>query len=242
MKWLLSLSICLFLSSVSYAETIEFDEEELSTESVLPVFEHKSVVKNRLVSLSNRFELGAGLGLNLIEALYQPMTVSLIGTYHLDELNGINIFAQVLNTSLSDMGQNLKNGKILGQSGATFDASRAPAPQSLVLANYQFSAYYGKISLTKQTVMNISLYGLIGAGIMNFEDGSNAAFNVGFGQKFYFNENVALRFDLQLTAYQGPDATSKLPLTTGGPKLTESDFEKEIMFRSFLTANIVFLL
>lgn len=239
MKWLLCLYI--FLScGISFAETIEFDDEELASESVLPVFDKTIAVKNRKIKTAGRFEVGAGAGLNLIEALYNKMEINVNATFHFSEIHALNVFAHILQTDLSNMGTDLQAGKGL-DAGQTFDASRAPAVSSILLANYQHNAYYGKISLSKQNVMNVAVYGILGAGLVQFEDSTNVAFNVGFGQKFYFTPSFALRFDMQLTMYQGPDATSKFPLSAGGEKLGSDDFDQTTFFRSFLTAGAVFL-
>ena len=60
-----------FTYSFSFAEVIEFPDEDLATETVLPVFENKVAVKNRLIELEGRFEAGFQLGATLNEAFYK---------------------------------------------------------------------------------------------------------------------------------------------------------------------------
>jgi outer membrane beta-barrel protein len=139
---------------------------------------------------------------------------------------------------LSNNGEKLKDGVF---SGVNFDPSRAPSPEMYFLANYQLTAYYGKISVTKNTSINLSLFGLLGLGLVQYSDATEPALNVGFGQKFYFNENLALRFDLGVTMFQGPDPTS-FPNLTPGPELPSDAFDSTLYFRSFLTAGLVVLL
>ena len=55
-------SFIVFAAFTARAETIEFPEEELSTESVLPVFDKKVVVRQRAVKTAGRFEIGVGGG------------------------------------------------------------------------------------------------------------------------------------------------------------------------------------
>lgn len=221
------------------AETIEFPEEELATESVLPVFDKTVVVRNRAITTAGRLEFGAAVGLSLIEALYDNMLFGFNGAYHFDETRGMQFQLLMQSDGLSNNGQKLKDGVF---DGVNFDASMAPSPEMYLLGNYQLTAYYGKISVTKSTSLNLSLFGLLGMGVVKFTDGvSEPALNAGFGQKFYINENLAIRFDLGLTMFQGPDPTSRQNLTGGG-QLTSDDFDSTLYFRSFLTAGLVYLL
>ena len=235
-------SLCIFSVAPAWAaEQIEFPEEELATESVLPVFDETVVVRNRKVTVSNRFELGMGLGLNLLEPLYNNNVYNLSGAYHFDETNGMNVTAVFQGSGLSGNGEDLKNGKGID---STFDASRAPSPENYLFANYQATAYYGKISVTKTKAMNLSLYGLLGLGLVSFTDSTEPALNIGFGQKLYFSKNFALRADFSVAGYNGPDPTKPkgLPLTTTNPSRNSDDFESTFYFRSFLTLGFVYLL
>jgi outer membrane beta-barrel protein len=228
-------------ANFSYAaETMEFPEEELATESVLPVFDKKMVVRNRAITTEKRFEIGGGVGLNLIEALYSNITYNLTSTYHFTETHGLNIDFIMANTDLSNMGEDLKAGKGIA---TNFDASLAPSPEYLIFGNYQFTTYYGKVSISKQKALNLSLYGLLGAGLVNWSDSTQPALNVGFGQKFYINNHFAVRLDLNLAAYRGPDPTSpkdNAPLYNTGKKSSD-EFETIFYFRSFLRGALVYL-
>ncbi len=239
----LSLIAGILLSLTAYAETIEFPEEELPTESVLPVFDKTVVIRDRAVKTAGRFEIGVGTGLNLAEPLYSQTVFNITGTYHLDETNGINVNALFLSSGLSQAGQDLKSGNV-PPAGKVFDASLAPTVQEMLFGNYQLTAYYGKVSLTKQTVMNLSLYGLAGAGLVQWSDHSTFGFDVGFGQKLYFTPHQGLRFDMILAMYTGPDPTN--PNTTGkaltgSTKLSSSDFSTTYYMRPFMTLAYVYL-
>jgi outer membrane beta-barrel protein len=239
----LALLLTMLSPSVVRAETIEFPEEELATESVLPVFDNKVVVRERTVQTEGRFELGGGAGLNLVEPLYGQMVFNFAATYHIDEIHGVNATGYFLDTGLSSAGEDLQSGK--GLEGSNFDASLAPTVENMFFMNYQFTAYYGKLSMTKQSVVNLSLYGLLGVGMVNWSDAGVLGLNAGFGQKIYFNPNLALRVDLAMAIYQGPDPTS--PKTTGqllqagDDPLGSDDFDSTVYFRPFLTASLVYL-
>ncbi|MCB0349876.1 MAG: outer membrane beta-barrel domain-containing protein [Bdellovibrionales bacterium] len=226
------------------AEQIEFPEEELATESVLPVFAKQVVVRERKINMAKRFEIGGGAGLNLVEPLYNQITYNIFGSYHFDEIHGVNISGYILSTDLSSAGSDLRAGKgLVGTNN--FDASKAPTVESMFFANYQFTAYYGKISVTKQSIMNLSLYGLLGVGMVNWSDASTIGLDVGIGQKLYFTPNLALRFDLMLSLYQGPDPTAP---KTVGKKLERDDaplgsdqFDSTFYVRPFLTGGLIYI-
>jgi len=230
----------LFISAPILADTIEFPEEELATETVLPVFENAKGVLNRKIKTAGRFELGGGAGLALNEPFYNPINMNLQGTYHFNELHAVNIMAYFFMDGLSSYGEQLKNAENLGD---PFDASEAPVPGNLIIGSYQVQAFYGKISLTKKSVMNLALVGVLGAGMLGYDSGDSVpALNFGFGQKFYFNERIALRFDFRVLAYQGPDPTSLNLDPEDSFQPDPGAFDNEIFFNTYLTSSLVFLL
>ncbi|MCB0364841.1 MAG: outer membrane beta-barrel domain-containing protein [Bdellovibrionaceae bacterium] len=242
MRWAsqgLVVAAAIVLSFNGYAETIEFPTEELASESVLPVFDKVENVKNRNVVKAKRFEVGGGVGFNLMDAFYNPLNFHGSLTYHFDEIHGFNAAAAFWMSGLSSYGEQLKNGE--GLDGDFFDASRAPSPKYMLMANYQYTAYYGKISLSKQWVMNLSLFGLAGIGTIAIGDDNVMALNMGLGENFYFTPNLALRIDLRMLVYRGPDPTTKRLLPTD-PVFPASDFGESNFFHSMLTFGLVYLL
>ena len=236
------LIISLLYTPALLAEIIEFPEEELARESVLPVFDRIEVVKSRNVPTKERFEVGGGFGLNLTEALYDNKSFNVHVTYNFTNLHAFNFMYISPFTGLSDMGQDLADGK--GLSGGRFDASLAPYPEGYMMANYQITAYYGKISLSKKFVMNIALYGLAGLLNVTFSDTSSIGAIAGLGQKFYFNENFGLRFDLIVMTYSGPDPTTA-PNTLNPNLITSqissAELKDTIYFRTYFNFGLVYL-
>ncbi len=231
------------LCSVAHADTIEFPESELPTETVLPVFDKTVVVRDRRVKTAGKFEVGGGVGLNLAEPLYNQTVFNLTATYHFSETNGVNIFGLFLSQGLSQAGQDLKNGIGLVPP-QKFDASLAPTVQDMFFGNYELTAYYGKISLAKQTVMNLSLYGLAGGGLVQWSDHSAFGVDAGIGQKLWFTRDMGLRVDLLLAMYTGPDPTNPdtpQKTLTGSTKLSSSQFSSTYYIRPFMTADYIYL-
>ncbi len=237
--------ILLANNSANAAETIRFPEEELATESVLPVFENSMSVKNRTVQTAKRFEVGLMGGMALNEPFASPFSVGGEVSYHLDEEQAINVYGTYF------MGGNTRyvgqiNSEISNSPGnpANPHLENAPDPKYLALVSYQYTAFYGKLSLTKNYIMNLSTYLLGGLGGFMIGDSIQPLVGLGFGQKFHFTPNFALRFDLRMLIYQGPDVAGTTPFPTNGTtsEVPSSAYEKRIFTDSMLSLGAVYLI
>lgn len=220
-----------------HTEQIQFPDEELATESVLPLFDQPQAVKNRLVNLANRFEFGVGGSYDLTEPFFKPYAINVNATYNFTEEHGLNIFYNYYlggNTSYVDQLNSIQ------YTSSQFNLQNAPAPAYQLLLNYQYTAFYGKLSFTKDTVMNLSLFGFVGGGAFKIGDAMNPTLDVGLGQKFYFTPRSALRFDLRFNFYQGPDiVTGNIPATGGA--VSAANFSQRLFIGSLLSASYVYL-
>lgn len=242
--------VILGLTQVSFAKKIRLSEDELSQEAVMPVFDEKIVIKNRRVSHKGRVELGLYGGNVLSEAIYDPLTFGASLAYHFDNTHGFLATIGVYQDKLSGNGEALKNGESIPISGPVryFDASRAPQKEFMIAGHYQYSAYYGKVSITKESVMNLSLYGLLGAGVYSIGGEIAPLINFGVGQRFYFTKNIAFRLDLLLSSFYGPDITStagtsnSLDNSTPLPDVDPSAFEKKLLFDTQINFGLTLLL
>jgi outer membrane beta-barrel protein len=116
----------------------------------------------------------------------------------------------------------------------------APAPKYLVLADYQYTGFYGKISLSKEFVMNLSLYGLAGIGAFGIGDMVAPSVDLGIGQKLYFSPNFALRADFRLVVYQGPNVLSR-DLESATSVQSASSFSTSTLYVSLLSIGMIYL-
>jgi len=238
MKNLLLLLALSVLSPLAFADDIEFPEEELARESTLPVFSKQRAVLNRNIVTEKRFEFALGAGLEMNEPFYNDYLFSAQGTYNFNETSALNIHGLFWNSGLSDYGEQLKPGS--PGKFDPFDADKAPHPTFGVFANYQFIAYYGKISITKQTVMNLNLFGLAGLGYLNLDPLHTVALNLGVGQNFFFTKRFGLRTDLRWIIYRGPDATSQSLKPTDNPEA--GAFDERLYFNAQLGLSLVLIL
>ena len=208
------LLFCCFLYSLpGEAARVKFSKEELARESVLPVFDPMSMILGRNITLSKRLELGASLDFGLDDPFYFPVYVTGLLAFYISESHGVSFTATYFPplkalpswlTFLEWDGLRLKEKGI--------DVWRVPYPQMAGFLNYQYVPFYGKVSLTKKVVTNLSMYGFAGPGFVLFNEGAlSVAGNMGMGLKLYFNRFLALRGILRFYGYYGP-APAKVPL------------------------------
>ncbi len=235
----------LLSSSAKASETIRFPEEELATESVLPVFDNPMSVKNRTVQTAKRFEVGFMGGMALNEPFASPFSVGGEVSYHLDEDQAINVYGTYFMGGNTRYVAQINQEVTAGGSGMTNPRlENAPDPKYLALASYQYTAFYGKLSLTKNYIMNLSTYLLGGVGGFMIGDAINPLVGLGFGQKFHFTPNFALRFDLRLLVYQGPNVVGTRPFPTNNSsgEVPSSAYDKRIFTDSMLSFGAVYLI
>ena len=195
----------LFFSAFSaHAVKIHFPDEELATESVLPLADTSEVILNRNVSVKHRTELGLDLGIGLDEPFYFKFYPMASITFSLTEIHAIGLVGTYFVSTLSSAGKELQAGRGLDP-GRTFDPLKAPYPQYSLFLNYLYTPYYGKISLAKQWVLNLSIYGFVGAGMLVSKNNDQfLALDLGFGKKLYFNKWLGLKTNISFYGYYGP--------------------------------------
>ncbi len=253
MVFLLMASVMFVPQNKAEAKKLRLSDDELSKEAVMPVFDEKIVIKNRRVIHKNKVEIGLFGGNVLSEAIFDPLTFGASLAYHFDNTHGVFVTVGLYQDKLSANGERLKNGDVIdtgGNTGRFFDASRAPQKEFMIAGHYQYTAYYGKFSLSKETVMNLSLYGLLGGGAYMMEGLVAPMINLGVGQRFYFTKNIAFRLDLLLSSFYGPDITSTFgtandlnePPQPALPEVDADAFAKKLLFDTQINLGITFLL
>lgn len=223
----------------SSAVTIEFPEEELAKESVLPVFEGgTTAVKSRRVVSKGKFEAGLMGGFVFNEPFFNPMIFGLRLGYHMNEFSSIQVSGFLKQDEVSSDAKEIDSSP---DTRIGFNA--VPVPKYFLLVDYQLSPYYGKISLTKDTVLNMNLYGLAGAGIIDVGGEMTWIANIGLGQNLFFTPRFAIRTDLRVLFYEGPNVISR-PLQTkvATTTLEPSAFDSQFNVSPSLTLGVIFLL
>ncbi|MCB0377554.1 MAG: outer membrane beta-barrel domain-containing protein [Bdellovibrionales bacterium] len=248
---LLAALIIFLIGFQALAVTIEFPEEELARESVLPIFDNTVAVKSRRVTTAKRIELGIGTGFAMNEPFFNTMRFGGHVAYHFNETHGVVFMMQMYQGGLSKNGETLAGTDLVDDSPDSVQSyirmNFAPESKYHGFLNYQITPYYGKISVFKDFVMNLSLYGLLGVGGVDIGGEFSPGLNVGIGQKFYFSNNWGIRADLSMLAYQGinyfaASDGSASPLENATSAKEVSEFEKRMNYDMQLSIALIILI
>ncbi len=202
-KWATKIfSVCVILATNAFAEVVKFPDEELARETALPVFSSLQTVKNKNISMEKKVEVGGFYGWNFTEPIYNQTKYGALLGYHWSDYSGLVFdytkWAAGFNSTYS--------APLQASSGAQFD--RLPKLNSTMNLNYEYRIYYGKISLTKQTVMNLHLYPLLGVSMTTYQHKSFFGVNAGIGWKFFLTKSLAMRTDFLLNYSGAPNVFS----------------------------------
>lgn len=191
--------VCAFLlhNAAFAADVVELPQEELATESVLPVFDKSMSVKNRNVTTAKRWDGDLFYSYAMTEPIANVSKFGGAIYYNFNESHALGFVYAKNFAGLSSYANQLNS-----QYG--LDYSRAPQPLSSYMLDYNIKAFYGKLSLTKSLVVNTLLFGSAAAGMIQYVHKTYPAVAIGLGQKFFFTHNWAFRFDLRLYANQAP--------------------------------------
>lgn len=238
-----TLTALILLSPSTWAdEPIQFSEEELARESVYPVFDETNAVLKRRVVTSERLEFNLFGGAAFNDPFFNPLSFGGGIGYHFTEIHGVQIQGGLLTNTPSQYVDPLK-------AASDQNYRYAPAPKYYVYGVYEFTPFYGKLSITKETVCNLALNFTAGGGMYAIGTESLPTLVVGFGQKFFFGPSWGLNIDLKTLTFNGPDAASRdlrasppasPPGTTATP--ANSEFTSRIQTHFLLNVGLVLLL
>lgn len=232
----ISAFIAIFLLSfaASAQDLIELPQEELAKESVLPIFDRPVSVKARNVVTEGRFDVNLLYGMALSEPIFNVNRFGASIYYNTSENHAFGLLFAKNNSGESSYAKQLFDKYKL-------EFSRAPAPDASALIDWDYKMFYGKMSLTKETVFNLSLYTTLAAGVVKYTHKSYPALAPGIGQKFYFSRNFAVRFDLRLFMHQAPIPFLDGFLKSTDPKPTLDQFGERLTFTTMLDAGLSYL-
>ncbi len=189
--------VWIFAVSAMAEENVNVPTDELTQETVYPVFDNPVSVKNRNIQDSGVMDIGIFGGLAITEPISNTSKFGIAANYHFNEVHSLGLLYAKNNTGLSKDAQGLK-------SDFGLDFSRAPYPEYTLMGDYNFKAFYGKLSVTKDGVVNTSIYGSLAAGTVKYIHKSYPAIALGVGERFYFGHHWSLKVDLRFYAHQAP--------------------------------------
>ncbi|MBX2988785.1 MAG: outer membrane beta-barrel domain-containing protein [Bdellovibrionaceae bacterium] len=238
---------CLFalafvLAIQAQAQVVELPQEELAKESVLPIFDRPTMVKNRNVVTAGKVDLNLSYGLALSEPIYNVNRFGVSGYYNTSENNAFGLIFAKSSSGLSMYAKQLAEPKF------NLDFNRAPSPDQSLLFDWNWKMFYGKMSITKQAVFNTSIYTTLVGGLVKFTHKSYPAVAGGLGQKFFITNHLALRFDLRLFMHQAPIPFLDSSTTSDGsgvrgdrPVPTPDKFKERLTYTTVLDAGLTYL-
>lgn len=230
--------ICAFLlhNAAFAADVVELPQEELATESVLPVFDRSVSVKNRNIVTAKRWDADLFYSYAMTEPIANVSKLGVAVYYNISEEHALGFLYAKNFSGLSSYANQL-------DSQYNLDFSRAPQPLATYMLDYNIKAFYGKMSLTKSLVLNTLLYGSASAGMIQYEHKTYPAIALGLGQKFFFSRNWALRVDLRFYANQAPIpflGNNQLKPTTQPPP-TFDQFQERVTYTTNLDFGLSYL-
>lgn len=176
---------------------LDVPKDELATETVYPIFDQAKSVRNRNVQTTGRIDVGLFAGLALTEPIANTTKVGLAANYHLNEYHSLGLMYISNSTGLSKDAEGIK-------ADFGLDFGRAPQPKSMIMLDYNYKPYYGKMSFTKNGVINTTIYGSATGGVIQYDHKTYPALGLGLGERFYFGKNISLKTDLRLLVHQAP--------------------------------------
>jgi outer membrane beta-barrel protein len=240
-KFLVGSLVCqLFFLQGFSADKIELPEEELARESVTPIFERNVSTLNRNIRTAERIEANLFYGQALTEPVANVSRFGIAAYYNTSENHAFGLWFAKNSSGLSTYANQLNSEFYL-------DLNRIPSPDYTLLADYNFKAYYGKMSLTKSWVANFVLLYSAGAGVIKYVHKSYPVISLGIGDKIYFSENFALRLDLRLWGNNAPISFKRGALrvptssSAGDPVPAFTDFEDRFQISTNVEAGLTYL-
>lgn len=232
MKFIVCLVLLSMFSIESYAVKIQFPEDELASESVLPKFDNPEPVKNRNVVTKGRFEITGMFGWTLNDVFVDPMTFGALATYHLTEIHALQFYYNKFSAKENDY-----PAQIDSETGVAIP--NPAVPESAMLLSYQITPYYGKLSITNQGVTNMSFFGTAGIGTYAVDGDNNFAMSAGLGTKVYLTNRLSLRVDYRWFFFQAKDPIGDVDQGSDGT--IDKTLEDRAQFNSILTLGAGFL-
>jgi len=218
------------------ADVVELPKEELATESVLPVFDKPVSVKNRNIATAQRWDTDLFYSYAMTEPIANVSKLGFAAYYNFNEDHALGFLYARNFSGVSGYAKQLN-------SQYNLDFSRAPQPLNTYLLDYNLKAFYGKMSVTKSFVLNTIIFATGSVGAIQYEHKTYPAIALGLGQKFFFNKQWALRFDLRLFANQAPIpflGNNQLKPTTQPPPSADQ-FSERITYTTTLDIGLSYL-
>lgn len=176
-----ALLLAVFFSVVAKAD-IQFPEDEIPSESVIPKLDSPRAAMNRTVQFSKKWETKLTYGFLLDEPFYQNGFVSIGQGYSWNEISGVTLRYMKWGSGLSDY-----SNQFAGTS-RSLQFGRAPGPDMGFSGSYDYRFFYGKVSFSKKTVLPTVLGSVFELGMIKYGSRQLPFFGTGLVNTYYFTK------------------------------------------------------
>lgn len=233
---ILVIIFCLLKSIAVYAEEqLNVPKDEIAQESVYPIFDTSDSVKNRNIEDIKTFDVGLFAGAAITEPIANTVKYGVAINYHFNEAHSLGLLWAKNNTGLSKDAESLKNDFGL-------DFSRAPFPEYSILTDYNYKMFYGKLSITKNGVLNTSIYTSASVGAIKYIHKTYPVVAFGVGERFYLTKKISLKLDLRFFVNNAPVPFKAGALRTGiDPVPSYDSFDEKVAITTNLELGLNYL-
>jgi outer membrane beta-barrel protein len=224
----------LFVPMAIHAEEIKFSEDVLPTESVLPKLDSVDAVRNRLLSHKGRFEVGLDYLWAIDELFYNTSLYGVQAYYHLNNDFGLGAKYYQNSPGKNDYGNQFE------QIGNPLQFDRAPAPKSITALSLLNRILYGKISVTKDTVLPFVVNMEYDLGLNKYGSKMLVYSAVGLSHKIYFKHSIGVGLTYHIQVHEVPNPVS-VNIREASPTPSESDFAKKVQISQSIALGVSYL-
>lgn len=225
--------------SVSQAD-IQFPEDELPSESVIPILDSPKAVINRTVTYTGRWEPKLSYGFLLDEPFYQNSFLSLAVGYSWTEFSGVSLRYLKWGSGLSDYAKQMEG------TATALKFGRAPGPDMGYSLSYDYRFFYGKVSFSKRSIIPTVLGSTFEGGMIKYGSKNLPFFGAGLINSYFFSDPGAkshwgVNIGVRLYLRSAVDPLSANLSSTSGPVPSEGDFATKTRFSTSLDLGAQYL-
>ena len=207
------------------------DDDELPSESVIPITDNSSSVLSKRVTFAKRFQIDLGTGSVLDEPLINSSYFVFRGSYYTAEEYSFGLGGR------SRFGGKTTYSQQLNEGTAQLEFERAPAPTESYFVSFGYNFYYGKLSLGKSLVIPASTKLDTDFGMQTFGSSSKPFLQSAVTQSFYLNRHISIGLSIGLSLAQTYDSTS-VNIRSTQPVPSESAFSTKMQTNQYLSLNL----
>jgi len=213
---------------------MQFSEDELPREAVMPKLDTPRAVLNRKLSYVSRWQADLAAGWLLDEAFYNNQYLAVQGSYSWDEASGVGLKYLMFGSGLTDYGKQFE-----GVTTTPPDFDRSVGPKSGWVAFYERRMMYGKLSVSKWKVIPSFLTWNIEAGMLKYGARQLPLVGGSLANRFFLTPKMALGLGIHAYVRQMVD-----PLSAdlrNAPAPTEDQFKTNTKFSMALDFGFSYL-